>query len=273
MKLGVIQVILWTFGVRLALLLSMPFAVAASPRFLTDLVEQAALLAVFYLGACALFAWRRPGRTWSETFAIRRTSPWLVLLCVTLGVVTYFPADALTGLVARLFPLSDAELKANAELMTARSLLHAVVLFVFVAGIGPFSEELLFRGALYTGLRPNQSPAYAGWVTGILFTLGHEPRAWPAILALSGLLALTRAVSGSLWPPLFLHVAFNATSLAMTSPQPFLDGLGLGLVVGCLATSVLLVLALGLVGRTSTSADRARQVDLERDPGLGETPS
>jgi membrane protease YdiL (CAAX protease family) len=273
MKLGVVHVILWTFGVRLSLLVSLPIVSALVPGLATDLVIQAALLAIFYLGGCALFAARRPGRTWSETFALRKTSVWLVVLAIALGIATCVPAHVLAAWVERLIPMSEAEQKAREELMTPRSWGHAVAFFIFAAGIGPFAEELLFRGALYTGLRPNHSPAYAGWTTGVLFTLGHEPRYWPAILALSGLLALVRAVSGSLWPSLFLHVAFNATALGMPSSHPLFNDPSLWLVLGCVAVSALLLAAVGFIGRASASADRARQLDLEVDPGLGETQS
>jgi membrane protease YdiL (CAAX protease family) len=274
MKLGVVQAVLWSFGIQLAFLLSIPFAAALFPGLATDLVMQGALLALFYFAGCALFAARRPGRSWSETFALRKTSLWLVLLAVVLGVVSSLPANALAGYVERVVPMSEAEEKALDELMTPRSFAHAVALFVFAAGIGPFAEELVYRGALYTGLRPSHSPAYAGWTTGALFTVIHgEPRFWPSILALAGLLAFVRAVSGSIWPSVFLHVAFNATALAMPTKHPLLEEPAVALVLGSVLVSALLVGAIGFVGRASASADRARQVDLEPDPGLGEAPS
>jgi membrane protease YdiL (CAAX protease family) len=274
MKLGVVQVVLWSFGIQLAFLFSVPIAAALFPGLATDLVMQAALLALVYFAGCSLFAARRPGRTWSETFALRKTSLWLVLISLALGVVASLPAHALAGYVERLVPMSDTEEKALDELMTPRSLAHAIAFFVFVAGIGPFAEELVYRGALYTGLRPGHSPAYAGWTTGALFTVIHaEPRFWPSILALAGVLAFARAVSGSIWPSVFLHVAFNATALAMPEKHSLFENPGVVLVLGSLVVSGLLVAALGFVGRASASADLARQVDLVPDPGLGATPS
>jgi len=274
MKLGVVQVVLWSFGIQLAFLLSIPFAAALFPGLSTDLVMQAAWLSLVYFVGCSLFAARRPGRTWSETFALRKTSLWLVLLALSLGVAASLPAHALAGYVERLVPMSDAEEKALEELMTPRSAAHSIAFFVFVAGLGPFAEELVYRGALYTGLRPGHSAAYAGWTTGALFTVIHaEPRFWPSILALAGLLAFVRAVSGSIWPSVFLHVAFNATALAMPEKHPLFEDPAVALVLGSVVVSGLLAFALGFVGRASASADRARQVDLVPDPGLGETQS
>jgi membrane protease YdiL (CAAX protease family) len=272
MKLSVIEVILWTFGIRLTLLVSLPIVAALAPGIATDLVIQAALLAIFYLGACALFAARRPGRTWSETFALRPTSPWLAVVALLIGVAACLPASVLAGWVEHFFPIGEAEQAARDELMTPRSFAHGVAIFIFAAGVGPFAEELLFRGALYTGLRPSHSPAYAGWTTGVLFTLGHEPRFWPAILALSGLLAAVRAISGSLWPSLFLHVGFNATALGMPDSHPLLKDPSVVLVAGSLLLALSLTGVIVWIGRSSASAESARKVDLVPDPGLGETP-
>jgi membrane protease YdiL (CAAX protease family) len=223
-----------------------------------------------FLAACSIFAARRPGRTWSETFALRRTSFWLVVCAVALGVAAYLPAIGLAGLMERLWPMTDAERLAHDSWFKPRSFSHGLALFVFVAGVGVFAEELLFRGALYTGLRPEHTPVSAGWITSVLFILVHgDPRFWPAMLAVAGLLALARAASGSLWPPLFLHSGFNATALAM----PFIHSSdpSLVLVLGSTALTAALTGVILFIARVSASADRARKVDLEPDPGLPET--
>lgn len=274
MKLGVVEVIGWTLGLWLGLLFAFATTAAFLPGITNDYVMQAAVLALTYFAACALFAARRPGRTWSETFALRATSPWLVLLALAMGVAASLPAHVLASWVDRLAPMSEAEAKAREALLTPRSFAHAVVLAVFAAGIGPFAEELVFRGALYTALRPTHSASYAGWTTAALFTIGHmEPRFWPSILALAGLLALLRAISGSLWPSLFLHVGFNATALGMPDSHPLLKDPSPVLVVGCVAVTAALTGIFVWLGRSSASAERARQVDLIPDPGPSETPS
>jgi hypothetical protein len=45
----------------------------------------------------------------------------------------------------------------------------------------------------------------------------------------------------------------------------------LALVLGCIPVAALVLVGIAAIGRASTAADRARQVDLEPDPGLGET--
>ena len=272
MKINVFQVIVWTFGgyflVRLVGLLLLQI----TPSIQHDAVPQAATLCAVYLALCALFAGRRPGRSWSETFATRRTSVWLVLLAFLLGIAVCLPADAFAGFIERLAPMDKALKDELERAYKPRSLAHGVALFIFVAGVGPLAEELFFRGALYTGLRPSHAPLSAGWTTAVFFTLSHdEPRFWPSILILAGLLATVRAVSGSLWPSVFLHAAFNATALAMPfAPPPFKES-GLVVVLGCIPIALALVGAIAWIGRRSESADRARRVDLEPDPGIGET--
>ncbi len=271
MKINVIQVVLWTFVGYFCVRLALVLLYQASPSIQHDAVPQAATLCAVYIALCSIFAGRRPGRSWSETFAARPTSFWLVLFAFLLGIAACLPAEALAGLMEKLSPIDKVLREEQERAYVPRSLAHGVALFVFVAGIGPFAEELFFRGALYTGLRPSNSALSAGWTTGVFFTLSHdEPRFWPSILALSGLLATVRAVSGSLWPSVFLHAAFNATALAM----PLIPRVGdphLAVVLGCLPVSAALIGAIVWIGRSSASADRARRVDLEPDPGIGET--
>ena len=59
MKLGVVEVIGWTLGLWLGLLFALSTAAALLPGLTTDYVMQAAVLALTYFAACALFAARR----------------------------------------------------------------------------------------------------------------------------------------------------------------------------------------------------------------------
>lgn len=272
MKIGIPHAALWALGVYFAMYLALVIVFGLHPNAAPDLVVGTAVQSAVFFSACALFAARRPGRSWSDTFALRRTSVWLALLALGLGAFVCLPAQALLDLIEKLRPMSAADKEAYQALLTPRSFAHGLALYVFAAGIAVFAEELLFRGALYTALRPLQSPVSAGWVTAVLFTLTHaEPRSWLSILALALLLGAVRAVSGSLWPPLFLHAAFNATTLTMQFSPPWLKDPSLALVLGCIPVAALLLAMIAVIGRASSAADRARQVDLEPDPGLRES--
>jgi membrane protease YdiL (CAAX protease family) len=272
MKIGIPHAVLWTLGVFFTMNFAFLIVFGLRPDAEPDLVVGAAVQCAVFLAACSLFAARRPGRTWSDTFALRRTSVWVALLSLALGVAVCLPALSLAGWLEELRPMSETDKAAYKALFLPRSLAHGVALYVFVAGIGPFAEELLFRGALYSALRPLQTTASATWITAVLFTLTHlEPRLLPSILAVGVLLGVVRAVSGSLWPALFLHGAFNATTLTMPFLPATLREPSLALVLGCIPVAALVLVGIAAIGRASTAADRARQVDLEPDPGLGET--
>ncbi len=272
MKIGTPHAVVWTLGVFFAMNFAFLIVFGLRPSADPDLVVGAAVQCAVFLAACSLFSARRPGRSWSETFALRRTSFWVAFFALALGVLICLPALALAGWLEELRPMSATDKAAYQALFLPRSLAHGVALYVFVAGIGSFAEELLFRGALFTALRPLQTPASATFVTAVLFTLTHlEPRFLPSILAVGVLLGVVRAVSGSLWPSLFLHGAFNATTLTMPFLPAWLRDPSPLLVLGCLPLAAVVLAGIALIGRASTTADRARQVDLEPDPGLGET--
>jgi membrane protease YdiL (CAAX protease family) len=81
--------------------------------------------------------------------------------------------------------------------------------------IAPPVEELVFRGALYTGLAERWRPELAGAVTTAIFVALHVPEVglyWPAWIAIGALGALAlraRVRTGSLVPAIALHATYN----------------------------------------------------------------
>lgn len=271
MKLGILDAVLWVLGAIAGLLVAVPIVVWLAPGANSDLVTLGAVQSAVYLSACAWFAARRPGRSFSALFALRKTSLWLVILAVLLGVLLYLPAASLAGFVDQLFPLDAAERARREAQLVPRSVLHGIALFVVVVGFGVFAEELLFRGALYTGLRPRHSAASAVASTSLLFTITHaEPRFWPSILGISFVLGTVRALGGSLWPALFLHAAFNATALAMTHSGSGFEEPSATFVAASTLGSLGVFYLFSRIGKASAFAGRAREADLENDEGLSE---
>jgi membrane protease YdiL (CAAX protease family) len=89
--------------------------------------------------------------------------------------------------------------------------------------VAPPSEELVFRGVLYTGLARSWGAVAAGILTTLTFTAFHitEIRGyWPAwvIIGLVGALLLrARVKSGSLVPGIALHATYNAGLVVLTA--------------------------------------------------------
>ncbi|MGI9111796.1 MAG: CPBP family intramembrane glutamic endopeptidase [Gaiellaceae bacterium] len=85
--------------------------------------------------------------------------------------------------------------------------------FVAVALIGPVVEELLYRGAGLS-LLLRFGPWIAVLATAICFGLGHGlVLALPALVIFGLVTGFVRLRTDSIYPPMLIHCAFNATSL------------------------------------------------------------
>lgn len=251
----------WTlllmFGWRLFALL----AIALAPNAGNDLVTAGGIQVVVFLVACAWFAGRRPGQSWSELFAMRRASVPSLVVALALGAALCPPAERLALVIHSAFPLPKELLEQQEEMMRMRSPLHGALLFLIAAGAGPLAEELFFRGALFTAQRRHATTLVTVSTTSLLFTLFHpDPRAWAPILPLALLIGLVRARSGSLFTALLVHAGFNGTALAMTRLLPSAAAPPLPLVVGGGVAAVLLGGMLWLLGNGAL-ARHARELD------------
>jgi membrane protease YdiL (CAAX protease family) len=206
---------IWSAGATFAFILALstvnPDSAAAN-----DLVHLGGLQILVYVGVCALFAWRRQGKDFGELFGLRGTSPLLLVLAVLLGVLLQGPAGTISDLIERVAPTSPELTQIIQQRLTVKSVPHGVALFAVVAVAGPFVEELLYRGAIFTSLRPVHGAIGAIFASSLCFTVSHfDPRQWPAILLLGSVLGLTRSLSGSTWSSALLHGTFNATTLTL----------------------------------------------------------
>ncbi len=85
--------------------------------------------------------------------------------------------------------------------------------FLAIAFVGPVVEELLYRGAGLSLLLPF-GPVVAVLVTAVCFGLGHGlVLALPALVVFGLVTAIVRLRTDSIYPPMLVHCAFNATSL------------------------------------------------------------
>jgi uncharacterized protein len=118
-------------------------------------------------------------------------------------------------------------------------LMSPVALFALYAlpaiFLNPVGEEILFRGFIHQSFARRFNPAVATVVSSLLFGLiylylhgiwhdasGFHIRAGSAALAIllmsciGAVFTLCRTLSGSLWPAMAAHAAFNLTLLALT---------------------------------------------------------
>lgn len=103
---------------------------------------------------------------------------------------------------------------------TAPAALFALVYGAFVA---PLVEELLFRGLLLVPLAERHGAAVSVLLTGVVFGLLHlsDPASVVPLSLFGMALGGLRLWSGSLWPPVLLHVGNNTLAFSLA-----LAGLG-----------------------------------------------
>ncbi|MDO9556080.1 MAG: CPBP family glutamic-type intramembrane protease [Coriobacteriia bacterium] len=180
------------------------------------------VLAIYYALQVALLRWlihRRDG-SFAEAFGLGRLGTNVAEKFRSIGLV----AAGLLGtrVIATVYGLVTRELgltpQAGADTVTRvfgtapGGLLLAVIMLVF---IGPFVEELVFRGALLRGLQTKLGVWPAIVIQALLFAAFH--RSWWLLLPMTvlgialGWLAHERR---SLWPAIALHALYNALSVA-----------------------------------------------------------
>jgi len=93
---------------------------------------------------------------------------------------------------------------------------------VLIIAVAPVAEEVFFRGFMYGGLRSRLPVWAAALISSGIFGLLHytDPDSIAVVpqLALLGvLLAWLYERTGSLWPPIILHVLNNAIAFAIVT--------------------------------------------------------
>jgi membrane protease YdiL (CAAX protease family) len=157
-----------------------------------------------------LLYWLSVGLPRREFFALQRPDSWPRSLgLATAGLVGIFLGAA--AIVAAIDPGDEQNL--TPEGWDGSRAGQYALSFVAVVLAGPLVEELLYRGAGVTLLRP-YGAATAVVVTALLFGLGHGLILLLAVFVLFGLVtAVLRLYTRSIYPPLAVHVAFNALGM------------------------------------------------------------
>ena len=100
------------------------------------------------------------------------------------------------------------------------SLLVSVIAVLLIVGLAAISEELFFRGFVFSGLRSRMTVWPAALISGLVFGLVHAPTGITTVIPLAVLgvvLAWLYDKTGSLWPPVIAHALNNGLALAILS--------------------------------------------------------
>jgi len=205
----------WSLGAAFMLMSLHAATVAFRPNAATDIVNLGAIEALVFVGGVfVLLELHAREMPLGKALGLRPTHPLLSVLGLLLGVALHYPAESVDALVQRVLPTPVEELAARAALLSPATPAKLVVVVMIVACIAPFVEELFFRGALYGVLRRSNGLVGASVAAAACFVIGHlDYRMWPALTVVALALTYLRAASGSLFPSLAAHVAFNAFSV------------------------------------------------------------
>ena len=133
-------------------------------------------------------------------------------------------AITMTMLVAELIWGREYQMQQHQqlEMITEYPQLPLRIMIVFVAVvIAPLLEEMLFRGFIQTTIRSFLNIRNSAWpaiaVSSVFFAIMHaEAGHWPTLFILGVCLGYSYEKSGSLFRPIFIHLFFNAYSVATT---------------------------------------------------------
>jgi hypothetical protein len=262
---------LWVTGIHMAFLWVVAAVISLRESASRDLVAQLVCQIVAYsLGLFFMLRVHGPQTPIRQFVAIRSTSPLLVGLATLLGGAVAIPAAALLGAIEKRWP-SEESASDFVDLFFQVGRAEQWLIAAGVVLIGPFVEEVVFRGGLFTPLRRDKPAAQVIFLTAAYFALVHlDPRRMVPIFFLGLLLGYLRHASGSLLPALAMHVGFNAI--------PFIDLLGsrdgapasdevidlpVEWLAGSLVACAILIVAIQLIAQHSPHAQAARSEDAE----------
>jgi len=211
--LAVLMLVSWSVAVtllsKLALFPQVPFMKVMSFPLVSFVAQVFAYLSLLAFMVSALK--RRSGEGFWP--AIRWNWPtqgmWVLIL---IGLVSYI---ALVG-VAHLLPWPK---KSPFEEFFKRPI-DAYAVAVLAVSIGPFFEELLFRGFLYPVLSRRLGVAAAVLLTAVPFALIHYPEyaSWsPALVVflIGVILTIVRAKKGSVAASFIVHAVYNGVQMGI----------------------------------------------------------
>lgn len=138
---------------------------------------------------------------------------------IAAGVVGFWMALpavlAASWCTSRLLDRSPFSSNPALELLLKASPAELAALVLLVAAVGPFFEEVLFRGVLFSALRRAAGPWGAGAASALVFALAHgDLQALLVLATLGALFALLYERTGSLWPSVLAHGLWNGATVA-----------------------------------------------------------
>jgi CAAX protease family protein len=158
--------------------------------------------------------WRTLGWTRGKGFGFW-TSAGLAALLYVIGILMIY-----------VFGQQETDTALGKIIESSRAAALAIAFMAVVTA--PITEELVYRGVIYSALQKVGGRVWAVVGVMLLFTLIHVPQYWPnygviaAICLLSISLTLVRAYTGRLLPCFIMHIVFNGIQSAIIIFEPYI---------------------------------------------------
>jgi uncharacterized protein len=205
-------VVMWMMAAFCAYVFVSVFVVGLTGRMRDPVINVACQVVGYLLVLYAML--RIHGRQVSIfAFVGLRWTAWPFLaLAPILGVACHHAGSWLQERIYERFP--PGERLGLEDVFFGLSLPERLAITIAFILASPIVEELIFRGATFSATSDHQPPRAVVGATAIGFALVHlEPRLLGILFLMGILLGYLRWASGSLLPPMLLHIAFNATEL------------------------------------------------------------
>lgn len=141
-----------------------------------------------------------------------------------IGFIAYFVMYIIVVIItSALIPSLDLQKKQEIGFDTATQGIELLPVFLSLVILPPIVEEIVARGFLFGGLRKKMPFIASAAITSVLFAAAHiggasEGLLWVAAidtLILSMILCVLREKTGSLWPPIAVHMIKNGLAFVI----------------------------------------------------------
>jgi membrane protease YdiL (CAAX protease family) len=149
--------------------------------------------------------------------------PLIALLCLLLGVATYFVMVVIDAIMVQVTGLGVLPLSADSM---PKGALESLGLFLAMVVVAPLCEEPLYRGVIQGTYERERAASFAISITALMFALSHfQLSGLAGLLVASFMLGFVAWRSGSIYASIFAHAGLNglsAVSLLLTKGLGFL---------------------------------------------------
>ncbi len=189
-----------------------------------QLIVRGSVVIVYYVILLALVWWlaARRARPFAPAVGLRSFEVGRSVLAVVGYLVAVRAATVGYAVVLYLLNVRIPGSETDLTRLFGLSATGLLVTVLIAGAFGPFVEEIVFRGVVYGGLADLMPDWLAVLVSAVLFGALHFSLYLFVPAVFVGIaLALIYRRSGSLWPAIMLHAAYNLTSIVLAYSLPY----------------------------------------------------